>query len=286
MSGRIRGSSSCVESIRTRTVAFCRSADGTVVMTCAGIRQSGYASSTASTVCAGPHAVDVALVHVHLDLERRHVHDRADAGAREAAAGRHRRDHLARLRVLRDRDAAERRAHHHVGQVGLRRLHLALATAPAVGEAIRAFSDSTSASRVSSSARPMTPSFSSCCRRSRLSSASRSRAWSSAALCARARAAPRATASGRSHLRVVQPRQHLSAPYGLSFLDEDLEHLAGHLRRDRRPPASGHIARRRSTPRQVPTRRPGLRGHGCGLHLAASTRRLQSQPPPPPAPRR
>ena len=37
--------------MRTRTVAFCRSAEGTVVMTCAGIRQSAYASSTASTGC-------------------------------------------------------------------------------------------------------------------------------------------------------------------------------------------------------------------------------------------
>ena len=39
MSGRIRGSS-LSKPIRTFTVAFCRSADGTVVMTWAGIRQS------------------------------------------------------------------------------------------------------------------------------------------------------------------------------------------------------------------------------------------------------
>ena len=46
-------------------------------------------------------------------------------GAGEAAAGRDRRDHLARLRVLRDRHAAERRAHHHVGEVGLLQVDLA-----------------------------------------------------------------------------------------------------------------------------------------------------------------
>ena len=62
-----------------------------------------------------PNAVDVAFVHVDFDLERMHVDDGADAGASEAAAGRHRRDHLARLRVFRDRDAAERRANHGVG---------------------------------------------------------------------------------------------------------------------------------------------------------------------------
>ena len=60
------------------------------------------------------HAVDEVLVDVDLDLERLHVDQRADAGARAGAAGRQRRDHLADLRVL-DRDhAGERRAHHHV----------------------------------------------------------------------------------------------------------------------------------------------------------------------------
>jgi len=50
-----------------------------------GIFQSGYALSVAST--AGPrHAIDEGLVDVHLDLERVHVDDGADPGAREAAA--------------------------------------------------------------------------------------------------------------------------------------------------------------------------------------------------------
>ena len=60
---------------------------------------------------------DVRLVHVHLDLERGHVDDGRDARAREPAAGRHRRHHLAALRVLRDDDAAERRAHRAVVEI-------------------------------------------------------------------------------------------------------------------------------------------------------------------------
>ena len=131
---------------------------------------------------AGRDAVDVALADVHLDLERRHVDDRADAGAGEAAAGRHRRDHLARLRVLRDGDAVERRAHDHVGEIGPARVDLrSRATSTCCcAIAIRALSDSTSASAESSSAREMTLSLTSCCRRPSVSSASRSRASSSA----------------------------------------------------------------------------------------------------------
>ena len=56
------------------------------------------------------HALDVRLVDVDLDLERRHVDDGRDAGAGEAAPGRDRRDHLARLGVLGDRDPGEGRA--------------------------------------------------------------------------------------------------------------------------------------------------------------------------------
>ena len=41
MSGRMRGSPSSLKAIRTFTVAFCRSAAGTVVMTWAGIFHSG-----------------------------------------------------------------------------------------------------------------------------------------------------------------------------------------------------------------------------------------------------
>ena len=56
-------------------------------------------------------AIDVRLVDVHFDFARVHVDDGGDAGAREAAAGRHRRDHFAGLRVLGDDHAVERRAH-------------------------------------------------------------------------------------------------------------------------------------------------------------------------------
>ena len=52
ISGRIRGSS-FLNAMRTRTVAFCRSAVGTIVITRAGICQSGYASSTALTSWPG-----------------------------------------------------------------------------------------------------------------------------------------------------------------------------------------------------------------------------------------
>ena len=60
---------------------------------------------------AGVHAVDVRLVHVHFHFQGIHVHDGADAGAREAAAGRNGRDHLPRLGRLGDDDAAERGAY-------------------------------------------------------------------------------------------------------------------------------------------------------------------------------
>jgi hypothetical protein len=75
-------------------------------MTAAGIVQSGYASSTAST---GLHAADEGFVDVDLDLDRIHVDEGADAGAGEAA-DRERRDHFARLRAALDHDAVERRA--------------------------------------------------------------------------------------------------------------------------------------------------------------------------------
>ena len=52
--------------------------------------------------------VDVALVHVHFDLQRTHVHDGANAGARKAAAGRDGRDHFPGLRVLRGHYPGER----------------------------------------------------------------------------------------------------------------------------------------------------------------------------------
>ena len=63
------------------------------------------------------HAIDERLVHVDFDLARIHVDDGRDAGAREAAAGRHRRDHLAGLRILRDDHAVERRAHQQIVEI-------------------------------------------------------------------------------------------------------------------------------------------------------------------------
>ena len=61
-------------------------------------------------------AVDVGLVDVHLDLARVHVHDGRDARARESAARRHRRNRLARLRVLGDHDSRKRGADREVVQ--------------------------------------------------------------------------------------------------------------------------------------------------------------------------
>ena len=71
-------------------------------------------------------ACNIRLVHVDLDLERRHVDDGRDARAREATAGRDRRDHLAALRILRDDDAAEGRPHRAVVEILLRDLHAGL----------------------------------------------------------------------------------------------------------------------------------------------------------------
>ena len=103
--------------MRTRTVAFWRSAVGTMLITWLGMIQSGYASSTASVFWFGLDAIDERLVDVDLDLARVHVDDGRDAGAREAAAGGDRRHHLAGLRILRDDDAVERRAHHQIVEI-------------------------------------------------------------------------------------------------------------------------------------------------------------------------
>ena len=255
MSGRMRGSS-CLKPMRTSTVAFCRSAVGTVVMTCAGICQSGYASSTAVTSWPGLHAVDVALVDVDLDLERAHVDDRADAGAREAAAGRHRRDHLAGLRVLRDRDAAERRADDRVVEIrsarsstcrsatltccasardarvdrvdlGLRRVDVGLRDEPSLSSELptRRASACASASRTSFS-RDVAP-----------------RAPRSAP---RPAPAPRGT-SRRRAARAPGPRVTAMPSSTLTSID-----LAGDLRRHRRAPPRGDVARR------VQHRRPAV----------------------------
>ena len=73
-----------------------------------------------------PHALDERLVDVHLDLERAHVDDCADPGAREPAAGGDRRHDLARLRVPRRRHAVERGADQRVLDVLASQRNLAL----------------------------------------------------------------------------------------------------------------------------------------------------------------
>ena len=81
-----------------------------MAMTLQGIFQSGIRVQRRLDRLARLDAVDVAFVDVNFDLQRIHVHDGADARAREAAAGGDRRNHLARLRVLGGDDAGERRA--------------------------------------------------------------------------------------------------------------------------------------------------------------------------------
>ena len=89
-------------------------------MTRPGKRWSGYAFSVIAARLPVCDAADEVLADVDLDLERVHVDDGADTGAREAAAGRDRRDHLAFLRGLDGDDAAERRADDGVVEVALR----------------------------------------------------------------------------------------------------------------------------------------------------------------------
>src|SRR6202040_4281603 len=69
------------------------------------------------------HAIDVGLVDVDLDLERIHVDDRADPGAREAAARGERRDDFADLGGLRDHHTRERCAHRAIAELHLRRAY-------------------------------------------------------------------------------------------------------------------------------------------------------------------
>ena len=66
-----------------------------------------------------------------------------------------------------------------------------------------------------------------------------------------------------AHLRVVQPREHLPFADGLALFDEDLDHLAGHLRRDRRSASRRDVTRgiedRSRTRRAARRRRPPSR---------------------------
>ena len=82
-----------------------------MAITSPGIFQSGIGVEHRLDRHLRLHAADEGLADVDLHFQRIHVDDRADAGAGEAAAGRQRRDDLARLRGLGDHHAGERRAH-------------------------------------------------------------------------------------------------------------------------------------------------------------------------------
>ena len=193
----------------------------------------------------GPDAVDVALADVHLDLERRHVDDRADAGSRETAARRHRRDHLARLCILRDGHAVERGAHGHVGQVGfpgpdmgLRDRHLLLS------HAMRAFRLSTAGVGRIDFGEPNHTVLDEL-----IESLQRNLGLAKPRLILRRTAPRRFELRARdvevgSNLRIIETRKDLSAPDCLALFDEDLHHLAGDLRGNGRPPPRCHVAGR------------------------------------------
>ena len=266
MSGRMRGSSFS-KPMRTRTVAFCRSAVGTRRDHVRRNPPIGIGVEHRLDRLIRLDPVDVALADVDFDFERRHVDDGADAGAGEAAAGRHRRDHLARLRVFRDGHAVERRADHRVARStsSAATWRLVRPRPAACASAMRAFSDSTVDCAVSTSARPTTFSFTSCVRRLNCRSASRSRASSSAAALRAAFNCAWATASAARNCEVVQPGQHLTLLDGLAFFDEYLEHLARHLRRHGRAPPGRDVAGRVQH-RAWRRARSGGRRHDRGLH--------------------
>ena len=100
--------------MRTLTVALPRSAVGMIAITSAGDLPVRVGVERRLDRHLRLHAADERLADVDLDFQRIHVDDGADAGAGEAAAGRERRDDLARLRGLGDHHAGERRAHHGV----------------------------------------------------------------------------------------------------------------------------------------------------------------------------
>ncbi len=211
-------------------MAFCRSADGTVVITCAGNPPVFVGVKHRLDRLIRPHRRDVALADVHFDLERRHVDDRADAGAREAAAGRDRRDHLARLRVFRDRHAVERRAHDRIRQVPFTRFDAALGDCDLLTRHRDPGSERVDARhcRVHFGApddlfveQLIEPG------ERQLGLAESRFVFGRGAL--RRRELRALDRQRRADLRIVEPREHLSLVYGLAFLDEDLEDLARHL---------------------------------------------------------
>ena len=75
---------------------------------------------------AGFDAVDETLADIDLDFQRSHVHQRANAGAREATARGHRGDHFAGLRILGGDDPGEGRADDGVVELLFPLIHLAL----------------------------------------------------------------------------------------------------------------------------------------------------------------
>ena len=107
--------------MRTVTVPLLRSAVGITAITCAGNLPVGIGIELRGRLLGGLHAVDEIFIDVDLDLERVHVDDGADAGAREAAAGGDRGNHFAGLRGLDGDDARERRPHDGVVEIALRR---------------------------------------------------------------------------------------------------------------------------------------------------------------------
>ena len=230
--------------MRTSTVAFCRSAVGTIVITLGRDLPVGIGVEHRRHRLARAHAVDVALVDVHFDLERPHVDDGADAGAREAAAGRHRRDHLAGLRVLRDRDAAERRADDRVVDRRLLQRDLALGDVDLFrADAMRATSESTSAFALSMSFGVFRPSLRSRSWRCSCTRACASRTSISGICRFAASSCARYSLSAGLQRGVVQPREHLALADRHAFLDVHLDDLAGDLRRDRGAPPRGDVAR-------------------------------------------
>ena len=72
------------------------------------------------------HAIDEVFIDVDLDLERIHVDDGADPGAREAAAGGDGRNDLAGLRRLDGDHTGEGRAYHGVIEIAVGHVHTTL----------------------------------------------------------------------------------------------------------------------------------------------------------------
>ena len=239
MSGTMRASF-CFSATRTLTVALPRSAVGMIAITSAGIFQSGIGVERGLDRHLRLHAADEGFADVDFHFQRIHVDDGADAGAGEAAAGRQRRDDLARLRGLGDHHAGERRAHDGVVDAHGRRCaggRRRPARCAARWSAARA------AHRAGRRPGRTATCDTSCCftsrrRRAALASASRSCActlpiW----LCA----APTCEAA-RSRCGVgvdrIERGHDLAGLDALAFLDQHLAHLAGDLRRHR-----GHAPR-------------------------------------------